>query len=58
MLSEPKASSPIRKRTGSPMALQVNSMGRAGIQVKMMCTVVEQDRQSVVVGLLAHLHEF
>ena len=34
MLNEPKTSLPTRKRMRSPMALQVNSMGRVDIQVK------------------------
>ena len=59
MLSDPSTVSPIRKRTRSLMALQlsqqVNSMGRVGIQVKLIR--VEQDRQSVVLELCYSRHE-
>ena len=55
MLSEPKTSSPIRKRMRSSMALQVNSIGCVGNQVKMIR--VEQDRQSVVLELHYGRHE-
>ena len=55
MLSEPKTSSPIRKHTGSSMALQVNSMGRVDVQVKM--TRVEHDWQSVALELHYGRHE-
>ena len=49
ILIEPTASSLTNKRMRSSMALQVNSMGRVDIQVKM--TGVEQDCQSLVLGL-------
>ena len=49
MLSEPTNSLLTKKRARSSMALQVNSMGRVDIQVKMMH--VERDRQSVVLEL-------
>ena len=54
MLNEPTASSHTKKRTQSSTALQVNSMGRVDIQVKMMR--VEQDRQSVVLELHCGRH--
>ena len=55
MLSEPKTSLPIGKCTRSSMALQVNSMGRVDIQVKMIR--VEHDQQSVAFELHYGRHE-
>ena len=57
MLSAPMAPLPTKKRTRSPMALHVNSMGPVDIQAKTMH--VERDRQSVhvVLELLYGRHE-
>ena len=49
MLSEPTSSLPTKKRTRSSMAMQLDSTGPVGIQVKM--TRGERDRHTVYLEL-------
>ena len=55
MLSEPKTSSPTRRRTRSSMAVQVNSMGRVDIQVRMI--IITRGTRTTISGLRSSLRQ-